>query len=77
MQDVLNVHNNAVVEMATNKDGVWNQDQIAILRDLLSQEEVDNWLPLRSRLGPPSDIIPPVGYKSMSNEKLERQGWKE
>eukprot|EP00957_Ditylum_brightwellii_P188119 14321572-Ditylum_brightwellii.AAC.1 len=66
MQDVLSIYNNDVVEMATNKGGVWDQGQVAILRDLPSREEVDNWLPLRSRLGPPSNIITPVGYKSMS-----------
>ena len=77
MQDVLNIYNNAVVEMATNKDGVWDQGQIAILRELPSQEEVDNWLPLKAMLGPPSDSIPPVGYESMSNEELERSGWRE
>eukprot|EP00957_Ditylum_brightwellii_P203656 15335637-Ditylum_brightwellii.AAC.1 len=77
MQDVLNINNNAVVEMATNKDGVGDQGQIAILRDLPLQEEVDNWLPLRAMLGPPSDSIPPVDYDSMSNEELERRGWKE
>eukprot|EP00957_Ditylum_brightwellii_P047889 3637140-Ditylum_brightwellii.AAC.1 len=63
--------------MATNKDGVWDQGQIAILRELPSQEEVDNWSPLKTMLGPPSDSIPPVGYKNMSNEELERSGWRE
>eukprot|EP00957_Ditylum_brightwellii_P071909 5465725-Ditylum_brightwellii.AAC.1 len=60
--------------MATNKDGVWDQVQITILRDLQSQEEVDNWLPLRAMSGPPSDSISPIGNESMSNEELERRG---
>eukprot|EP00957_Ditylum_brightwellii_P078755 5988109-Ditylum_brightwellii.AAC.1 len=77
MQDALNIYNNDVVEMATKKDGVWDQSQIAILRELPSQEEVNNWLQLRAMLGPPSDSIPPVGYKSMSNEEVERSGWRE
>eukprot|EP00957_Ditylum_brightwellii_P196797 14993120-Ditylum_brightwellii.AAC.1 len=28
-------------------------------------------------LGPPSDSIHPVGYESMSNEELERRGWRD
>eukprot|EP00957_Ditylum_brightwellii_P187140 14253375-Ditylum_brightwellii.AAC.1 len=76
MQDVLNVYHNAVVEMATNGDGEWDHGQIAILRELPSQEEVDNWLLLKAMLVPPSDSIPSVGYKHMSNEELERSGWR-
>eukprot|EP00957_Ditylum_brightwellii_P003909 298200-Ditylum_brightwellii.AAC.1 len=69
------MHNNAVVEMATNKDGYWDQGQIAILRNLPLQEEVDNLLPLKAMLGPPLDSIPPVGYESMSNVELEGRRW--
>eukprot|EP00957_Ditylum_brightwellii_P169762 12921726-Ditylum_brightwellii.AAC.1 len=61
MQDVLNIYNNAAVEMATNKE-------------LPLQEKVDNWLPLKAMLGPPSNSIPAVGYESMSYEELERSG---
>eukprot|EP00957_Ditylum_brightwellii_P056162 4257839-Ditylum_brightwellii.AAC.1 len=61
--------------MATNKDSVWDQGQIEILRELPSQEEVDNWLLLKAMLGPLSDSTPPLGYKTMSNEELERSGW--
>eukprot|EP00957_Ditylum_brightwellii_P147373 11221503-Ditylum_brightwellii.AAC.1 len=77
MQDVLNIFNNAVVEMATNKEGIWDQGQIAILRELSLQEDVDNWLLLKAVLGPPSDSILPVGYEIMSNEEFERSGWRE
>eukprot|EP00957_Ditylum_brightwellii_P005583 427622-Ditylum_brightwellii.AAC.1 len=77
MQNVLNMYNNDVVEMAINKDGSWDQGQIVVLRNLPLQEEVDNWLPLRVMLGPPTDSIPPDCYKSMSNAELGRRGWKE
>eukprot|EP00957_Ditylum_brightwellii_P181765 13846875-Ditylum_brightwellii.AAC.1 len=63
--------------MATNKDNVWDQGQIAILRLLPSQEEVDNFLLLKAMLDPPSDSIPSIGYETMSNEELERSGWRE
>eukprot|EP00957_Ditylum_brightwellii_P206492 15348690-Ditylum_brightwellii.AAC.1 len=62
--------------MAANKDSMWDQGQIAILRELPLHEEVDNWLLLKAMLGPPSDSIPLVGYESMSYEELERSGWR-
>ena len=70
----LRLHKNMVVEMTYNKPKVWCHSQMAVVVDLPTQSELDNWSPFTVYLAP-------VGTKKLPDGEitkflLEQNGWK-
>ena len=73
--ELLQLHQNMVVEFTYNKDGCWSNSQMGVILDLPLQSNLDLWKPI-------TVMLAPVGTRMLPNvpltkASLQDQGWKE
>ena len=76
MQETIYLYENAIVEMTFNNGKNWDQGQIAIVRHIPSQNEIDDWSSLTIFLGGENENVPPSNYQTLTDEQLIELGWK-